>query len=544
MTPQDLANYAAAIRAVESSGNYRALGPVTKGGDRAYGAYQVMGNNVPEWTKMALGKSMTPDEFLGDNAAQDAVFNHHFGSSVNQYGNPHDAASIWFTGQPMSGKNASDGYIDRNEYVKRFSAALAANQNPQAAPAQDTSQDSAVLPSNARPTGFQGGGGGSPGDMLGSLGTGLQEAAAGLMSINNPGAGALMLSAVQSKKNANKLQMGVIGQDEIGNNIYGAFNPTTGQATPLSALMGAQGASIAGQGTGFGTNGLSDGLQKVRDAVAAGANPTEALKNAPDSVSAIAKAIMEGREPPAQFARNANAMKAATLYAFAADPNLDATKIEERKTFAKSMGSIAPNSYGGEVKMSGTVVQHLATALDQAKAIFGSDFGPGDVGPEWFQKARLGVGNMLGDPAIKTNMASYQSTIQSLSSELEKLLTNGRPTEGAIRERIKGLDLANGPQSVYNALSNVQNLMQGRLDNVAAAKARAYGGDADPRGILPPEIQGNYDRVINNASSYNTQRAADKAAPSGGGIPDGATATNPKTGAKLVRQGGQWVPAQ
>ena len=113
-----------AISGVESGGKYEAMGPVTKNGDRAYGKYQVMGNNIPQWTKEALGVSMTPKEFLSNPAAQDAVFDYKFGQSVAKYGNVQDAASVWFSGRPMAqAGNASDvlGTTVPN-YVSKFMA--------------------------------------------------------------------------------------------------------------------------------------------------------------------------------------------------------------------------------------------------------------------------------------------------------------------------------------------------------------------------------------------------------------------------------------
>jgi hypothetical protein len=114
-------SYADAVKSIESGGNYGALGPLTKTGDRAYGAYQVMGANIPSWTKGATGSSLSPSEFLGNKSAQDAVFAKYFGASVSKYGNPQDAASVWFTGRPLSqGAGASDvlgttgsGYVDK-----------------------------------------------------------------------------------------------------------------------------------------------------------------------------------------------------------------------------------------------------------------------------------------------------------------------------------------------------------------------------------------------------------------------------------------------
>jgi hypothetical protein len=96
------------IGQLESGGNYNSLGPPTNGGDRAYGRYQVMGNNIPSWTKIALGQSMTPQQFLSNPQAQDAVANHFLGQYYNKYGNINDAASMWFSGRPANGNNSKD----------------------------------------------------------------------------------------------------------------------------------------------------------------------------------------------------------------------------------------------------------------------------------------------------------------------------------------------------------------------------------------------------------------------------------------------------
>lgn len=84
---------AAAHRQIESAnrnnpnGNYAAVGPANpKDGDHAYGAYQVMGKNIPVWTKEVLGQSLTPQQFLASKEAQDAVYKAKMGSYINQYG--------------------------------------------------------------------------------------------------------------------------------------------------------------------------------------------------------------------------------------------------------------------------------------------------------------------------------------------------------------------------------------------------------------------------------------------------------------------------
>jgi hypothetical protein len=118
-------NYAGAISSIESGGKYDLLGPLTKSGDRAYGKYQIMGANVPQWTKDVFGYAMTPDQFLADPAAQDAVFNSKFGSYVDKYG-PTGAAKAWFAGEGgMNNPNATDILgTSVADYARRFEANL------------------------------------------------------------------------------------------------------------------------------------------------------------------------------------------------------------------------------------------------------------------------------------------------------------------------------------------------------------------------------------------------------------------------------------
>lgn len=124
--------YADAIASIESagSGDYSAVGPLTKKGNRAYGRYQVMDFNIGPWTEKYLGQRLTPQQFLSSPEAQDKVFEGEFGGYVERYGNPQDAASMWFTGKPMSqGAGRSDilGTTGAG-YVQKFNSALGSPQ--------------------------------------------------------------------------------------------------------------------------------------------------------------------------------------------------------------------------------------------------------------------------------------------------------------------------------------------------------------------------------------------------------------------------------
>lgn len=143
-----LAAYAQAVAKVESGGRYDAMGPQTRTGDRAYGKYQVMGANIPQWTKEVLGQSMTPQQFLANPQAQDAVFNQKFGGYMAKYGNPNDAVSMWFSGKPLSAAgNRSDGYNTVPQYLRKVTAALPGGA--QAAIAQASPQGGPQAPQAA-----------------------------------------------------------------------------------------------------------------------------------------------------------------------------------------------------------------------------------------------------------------------------------------------------------------------------------------------------------------------------------------------------------
>lgn len=111
------------ISHVESGGNYGAIGKPNSKGQRAYGKYQVFETNIPEWTKEALGKSLSNEEFLQDQEAQEKVADHFLGASLAQYGNPDDVASTWFTGRPVAkaGLDVADYTGTSNgDYLAKF----------------------------------------------------------------------------------------------------------------------------------------------------------------------------------------------------------------------------------------------------------------------------------------------------------------------------------------------------------------------------------------------------------------------------------------
>lgn len=110
------------IRSVESGGTKNPYSVVNSIG--ATGAYQVMKQYIAEWTKEALGRAYTQDQFIKDPAAQDKVAAFRLGRDMKKYSSWESAAAVWFSGQPNPNSTASDGGSTVRQYVKDVGDAM------------------------------------------------------------------------------------------------------------------------------------------------------------------------------------------------------------------------------------------------------------------------------------------------------------------------------------------------------------------------------------------------------------------------------------
>jgi hypothetical protein len=126
-TPGGGDSYRDAIASIESkgSGDYAAVGPTHPSLGRALGRYQIMEANIGPWSEAALGRRLTPEEFMADPALQDAVFDNRFNQYVEKYG-PEGAAQAWLGGEGGVGKtNRKDSLgTSIGEYGQRFMSSL------------------------------------------------------------------------------------------------------------------------------------------------------------------------------------------------------------------------------------------------------------------------------------------------------------------------------------------------------------------------------------------------------------------------------------
>lgn len=95
-----------AISSQESGGNYGAVNRHSG----ALGKYQIMPSNIPSWSRQALGRSVTPSQFLASPQIQEQVARAQLSSYYQKYGAA-GAAIAWYAGPSAAQRYVNTGYI-------------------------------------------------------------------------------------------------------------------------------------------------------------------------------------------------------------------------------------------------------------------------------------------------------------------------------------------------------------------------------------------------------------------------------------------------
>lgn len=138
---------------MESGGRYDIKGPTHARMGTPLGKYQIMSANLPSWSMEALGRVVTPDEFLTSPDLQEKIAGHRMGKILDQYGNLRDAASVWHSGRPLA-RAAAAGARDVNMSTLDYVNRTVGSRGMPAGPAQAGNPEAAA---DARPVAATGG---------------------------------------------------------------------------------------------------------------------------------------------------------------------------------------------------------------------------------------------------------------------------------------------------------------------------------------------------------------------------------------------------
>lgn len=111
----DFEAFVNSIAKQESGGRYSAVNRSSN----ALGKYQILASNIPSWSKRALGRSITPQQFLKSPQLQEAIARYQLQKYYNKYGAA-GASQAWYGGEGSVGRNVSGGkgYPTSNNYAK------------------------------------------------------------------------------------------------------------------------------------------------------------------------------------------------------------------------------------------------------------------------------------------------------------------------------------------------------------------------------------------------------------------------------------------
>lgn len=553
--------FASAIGGMESGNDYSAIGPATASGDRAYGKYQVMGANIPEWTKAVIGRAMTPQEFLANKNAQDAVFNAKFGSYADKYG-PEGAAKAWFAGEGgMNDPNRRDVLgTSVADYAGRFNRAIGGEGS--AGP-----YDVAALPANAQPAQFspdnsspgmsflRGIFGGKGGGLSDEARQGLLAAGLGMLASRSPfaltqiGEGGLQgLSAYsQAKKssqergmsqqridlqakqladqaerfskefglkqqqyNLTQMQPVKVGTDVMGRDIYAQRDPKTGQyinlqtGKPITEGGGSSpfkkqpDAGVVTAPQSAGPQGGDEG------AIPQAARPTSSER------PQVNTGLLEQLEP--QIALQVKALSEGRM----AFPSGFALKSPYWQTMISLVSQYDPSfdavNYNGRAKArndftSGKSAQNITsfnTAIGHLDSLDKSvDELENSRFPWWNSMANSAKGQY--DTKFQSAMKKFQAAKTAVTDELTRAF---RGTGGNVHDIVqweKAISDSDSPEALHSAIRTAIELLHSRIEAVGDQYNRGMGTTKDPLTLLSPKAQEAVRRLSEG------ERAADKA---------------------------------
>lgn len=436
-TPADtssdpMAKYRGIIGQIESkgSGDYSALGPDTGKGDRAYGRYQVMGSNIPAWSREATGREMQPNEFLNDPTSQDAVFNKIFGGYMQGNG-PDDAASMWFSGKPLDeAGNATDALgTSAGDYVAKFHALDA---------------------------------GGAGAGSMATGGAGPQISVNQTMgALNNPwlseGQKSVLGALLKQRLDAQQGFNGTLSPGEVayqgGREV--ASVPKTDAVAPIPAgFQQAQGGDLT-----FSKGGPHD-----PEVIAAEAKARNSAQDTGGDAGTIAQAIINGDQPPILTG----------LYRLGGPVR---AKLEEQGyDFTK-----AKQDWDATTKLLGTMNGATQTRLRQAVGFVNESLGIVDELAQKWQAGNYPLFNKITLKAALEGVAGQEAQslarqlsqqVQDMQSELAVVYKGGNsPTDMGLKNAAEMININDPMQTILDSTNLIRRNMKYRTASLKLATA-------------------------------------------------------------------------
>lgn len=333
-----------------------------------------------------------------------------------------------------------------------------------------------------------------------------------------------------------KPAFGQIGEDMLGSKSYGFIDATKGTVTPV----GGQGMQPIGQTVPGVPGGINSDLKG--DAY---------LAQFPKEIQASVKNYIDGKSMPTGNPRRGYAelvQKVAAKYAEDVGDSVDATTFAARRQMRTGLSQATAGSLGGQLNIGNTAIGHLADLSEKAVGLGNVDWG---IAP-----LSAAVNTVRGlSSAQNAKLEALRGAAQHYGQEITKFYAGSPGGEGERNRFLSSVDGAKTPQALAAVLETEAELMQSRLGSLASQIKGTLGDrGAAQYPVVRPESAKALEHLQRNVRKLRGESEPAPAVPQtgpgeavaapGGAIGEGATATNPQTGQKIIFKGGQWQPAQ
>lgn len=314
------------------------------------------------------------------------------------------------------------------------------------------------------------------------------------------------------------LQFGQIGTNITGQNTYGFIDPVNRQVTPVNPDTGS--VDLTGGTTENSTGqGVAGGSE---------AKPGAVYNKLPAAWQDMAKAIYEGRSPPltGYILRTPQGIAISSgIYDYAAMQGkpYDATKWTQRNSFTTTMNGARQMRLSQSLDTLGQSIPLTKQLIDQWDA-------NSALGPLNAARLKLAEQGALGQQAQSIATQLDHQIAQINADQAVVFMGGNSPTDSAFQLAEKSLNPEGwSSQTLRDNLALVESNIAYRKyaqQNVAPAGFNeATGQPPPPEAYVPAAGRGG----------------AAVPPPNGQSFQEGQTATGPN-GARIIFQGGQWVP--
>src|SRR6185503_2469181 len=201
-------------------------------------------------------------------------------------------------------------------------------------------------------------------------------------------------------------------------------------------------------------------------------------------------------------------------------PGFDLTKWSQRVNTTRDFAS---GMAAKNVTSLNTVIGHLSDLKEKADALENGSIPLLNT-----------IGNAYNSATGSPQVNNFNLARNAVADELAKVFKGSGISDHEIAQWKETLNASQSPAQLKGAVKTAINLMDSRLHALNDQRDRGMSTQTEPRSLLNPKSKEGLAKIEEWANGTGKSEAKS------GGIQEGATATNPQTGAKLTFRNGKW----